>query len=396
MKKPLLLASLILILLSIFTTCKEELPIVEPFDRKKMLENWADQMILPAQKAFNTTTKTLHTQAQTFVNAPSLANLEAIREAWLASYLAWQHVPYFTPQPREGPIKYEELDEIALLYFGTNVYPTDTQSVKEFINSADFNASIRQQNVQGLPALEYLLYGLAPTDNGILAYYKETALDAEKHQQYLLFLTDRLQSVSDAALSKWANGYRDKFVSNIIQETNDCARKLIVDYADFFIAEIVSRKLGAPIGHPSLICGSCDYIPPNKFLVEGTFSRIHSKTLLLESLNAAQDFYNGVPFGSTCGEGSRSIYQYLYNLQALDIKTGEKLYDLINNKFDLARAEIELLGDDLGYEAENNKKQVYDVYLLMVENWTTLYWGMEDALGLHDSYNFNRKRFFCP
>ncbi|MEX0639304.1 MAG: imelysin family protein, partial [Balneolaceae bacterium] len=137
-------------------------PDVDDFDREAILVNWADNLISPALTHFASLTEELNTAASTFSEDPTQQNLDALRDEWLVSYKAWQHVSMF------------EMGEAMQLRYrdNLNIYPTDTVEIRNNIEEGSYNLELPSlNNSQGFPALDYLLYGLADSDTDLLSFY---------------------------------------------------------------------------------------------------------------------------------------------------------------------------------------------------------------------------------
>jgi len=101
-------------------------------------------------------------------------------------------------------------------------------------------------------------------------------------------------------------------------------------------------------------------VETRKAHIEAPYRGDISKVLLLEALDAAQDFYNGVAFKGKFEERGPSLYHYVDLLDTQ--KNGEKLSDLINKQFDKSRAAIEKLSDDFASDLENRNELMVEVH----------------------------------
>ena len=87
----------------------------QTFDRKALLTNWANNIIIPLYENFNTNLTALSDEITKFNETPNLDNLKLVREKWLDAYKSWQHVEMFN------------LGKAEETYFQSkmNVYPSD-------------------------------------------------------------------------------------------------------------------------------------------------------------------------------------------------------------------------------------------------------------------------------
>ena len=84
----------------IFTACSSEdegsgNSGVDTFDRGAMLENWADNIIVPSFDNFKRSTQQLEDPSIAFTSNPSEEKLIALRSQFESSYLNFQPVPMF-------------------------------------------------------------------------------------------------------------------------------------------------------------------------------------------------------------------------------------------------------------------------------------------------------------
>src|SRR6056297_2783968 len=172
-------------------------PSVDDFDREAILENWADNLIIPSFSNFSETTGQLHSSAVTFASDPTQQNLESLRDSWEASYLAFQYVSMFE-MGLAMQIRYRDY---------LNIYPTDTVEIENSIQSGSYNLELPSlTDSQGFPALDYLMHGIGQNDAEILSYYTTN----ENAGNYLTDLTERINSLTNQVLGNWTSGYRDE------------------------------------------------------------------------------------------------------------------------------------------------------------------------------------------
>lgn len=300
------------------------------FERNTMLVNWADNIIIPAYEAFEVTLIDLTTAFKGFREDPSSSNLEAFRDAWLTSYKGWQRVSMFEIGPAE-----------ALDYrLNMNIYPTDATKIDELVVSETYDLSLPSNRAaKGFPALDYLLNGLATTDEAIVSKF-----NGENKEELLAYidavLTD-MKTRTSSILSDWKTEYRDTFVANDGASATASVDRFVNDYVFYYEKFLRAGKMGIPLG---VFSGS-----PLPEKLEAFYEPDISNTLFLEGLQAVQDFFNGKHYGSnTTGE---SLASYLDALNTL--KDGEDLKAVVNGQFNKAREMVEAL-DAFRHEIESN------------------------------------------
>jgi len=310
----------------------------DDFDRKAMLENWADNRIIPAYEDLNTKLGSMVEAKDDFVNNPNEVNLEAVRIAWLDAYKVWQHVEMFSIG-RAEQINYA---------FQMNVYPTNVDDIQSNIQTQNYDlSSVNNHDAVGFPALDYMLYGVGNSKADVISYY---ITDANLNLNYLSDLVDRMKSLTQSIVDDWKNGYRDDFVNNTENSATGSINKLVNDYIFYYEKGLRANKIGIPAGNFS------NEPFPDK--VEAYYHGSGSKVLALEGLTAVQEFLNGVAYNST--NDGRGLADYL---DALDINaTEEALSTAINNQFDDARNAIQPLDDSFADQVQNNNNMMFEAY----------------------------------
>lgn len=307
----------------------DEVPVT--FDRGAMLENWADNIIIPAYQSFSTKLTTLEAAFTTFSTDRNVDNLVSFRTAWLNAYLAWQQVSLFETGPAEV-IGYR---------LNMNTYPSDTDLIQSHIDVGGYDLSLpSNRDTKGFPALDYLLNGLESDDTALVARVTSGA-DANDVLNYIDDVLSDMRSLTDDVVGQWEGAYRSTFVANDGSSSTASVDRFVNDYIFYYEKFLRAGKMGIPLG---VFTGT---VAPNT--IEAFHKADISKMLFLEGLNAVQDLFNGKHFGST-GTGE-SLASYLDDLNT--VKDGEDLAKLINDQFDEASSMITAL-DTFRNEIENN------------------------------------------
>lgn len=296
---------------------------LDNFDRSAMLEHWQSKIILPAVQAFSSSLSDLKAAGEAFDQTLDVARLETLRAEWTSAYQAWQQVSMFEIGAAEG---------ISFRNF-MNVYPADAAEIEENIAAGSYNLSLPSTNdEQGFPALDYLINGLAATDTEIVALYAD-ANTGTAYRTYLKDVVERMIGLSADVLTYWETESQ-VFVQNTGTSATSSVNKLVNDYLFYFEKSLRAGKVGIPAG---VFSGS-----PLSQNVEGFYKKDISKTLLLDALDAVQNFFNGKEFeGSATGPSLKSYLNFLNT-----IKEGEDLSALINSQFSAARTAIQGLDEN--------------------------------------------------
>jgi hypothetical protein len=339
-------------------------PNADEFDREAILENWADNIIIPSFTHFSETTGQLHTSAETFAAEPTQQNLDALRGSWETAYLAFQHVSMFE-MGLAMQIRYRDY---------LNIYPTDAEEIENSIQSGNYNLELPSlTDSQGFPALDYLLHGLAENDEEILSHFTTDA-NAENYRTYLTDVTNRIDNLTDQVLDSWTSGYRDEFVNNSGNGANSSLDMMVNDYIFYYEKNLRAGKVGIPAG---VFSGN-----PLSGHVEAYYSNGFSKALFNEALSASINFFNGVHFNSSTN--GQSLDDYLDYLNTM--KDGADLTGLINSQFDLARDEAEALNPDFAAQVLSNNTLMLSTYDELQKNVVNLKVDMLQALNINVDY----------
>jgi len=285
------------------------------FERRPMLANWADNIIIPGYEALVDELDALQEAFDNFKQDSNEANLMAFRVAWLDSYKLWQRVSMFEIGPAES----------VGLRLNVNIYPVDIARLEEHVASGDFNLTLSSnRDTKGFPALDYLINGLGDSDADIISKYNEVG-NKNNYLTYVEAVLADIRELAENVRSDWRESYRDTFVNNDGSSSTASVDRFVNDYIFYYEKFLRAGKMGIPLGVFS------DIQAPNT--VEAFYNGEVSNELFQDGLNAVQDFFNGKHFGSnTTGE---SLASYLEALDRQDLR------DDINNQFNSARNAVD-------------------------------------------------------
>ena len=334
------------------------------FDRKAMLSSWADNIIIPAFAFFAEKTTELKDASKAFVLEPSVANYELLVTKWELAYIAFQDVSMFEIG------KAEELR----LTNNLNIYPTDIDGLSNNIISGDYNLELPAQiAMQGFPALDYLLFGLAENQAAILEFYQQDE-NAPNYLDYLNVLTKRIDELAQAVLADWNNGFRNDFVENSGNSALASVDKLTNDFIFYYEKHLRAGKIGIPAG---VFSGD-----PLSAKVEAFYRKNLSKVLFNRALDAVQNFFNGVHYrSSTEGESMKTYIEYLEVT-----KNAESLAKVINAQFEEARLAAEKLSDNFAEQVETDNVKMLETYDQLQLNVVHLKVDMLQAFNVNVDY----------
>jgi len=306
------------------------------FERRALLTNMADNMIIPALDNYSTSLQMLRSSKDVFITDPSEADLNALRTAWLDAYQSWQSVSIFDIGRAEA---------IGLRNF-SNIFPTDVDAIESNISSGSYNLELPSNfDSQGFPALDYLLFGTSGDDAGIVEVLGDPA-----YSQYLSDIVDRLDDLTTEVLNDWNTGFRESFIDNNGSSATASTDKIVNDFIFYYERFLRAGKIGIPAG---VFSNS-----PISTNVEAPFSRIYSKQLFLAGFRATRDFFSGRSFnGSVNGIG---LDDYLD-----EVATANNTISVaaeIMNQWATAQSEIDELMDDFGAQIEQDNNSLLMAY----------------------------------
>ncbi len=308
----------------------------DTFDRGAMLTNLADNIIIPSYEDLSDKLDALVTSKNTFVGTPTQENLSTLKASWVEAYKSWQYVEMFNIG------KAEEI----LYHYQMNIYPTNVSDIENNVTSGTYDLTIPNNNdAVGFPAIDYLLYGLAETEENILVKY-DTDAAAENYKTYLSDVIDQMKSLTEEVLSSWKSGYRDTFVSSTENTASSAANKFVNDFIFYYEKGLRANKIGIPAGVFSTT--------PLPEKVEAFYNKEISKELTVLALEAVKDIFNGNHYnGSGSGSGFSS---YLSALSKSDLTT------MINDQLDIAKDKIQGLDENLYKQVNSDNTKMTESY----------------------------------
>lgn len=328
----------IIILSGILNACDNSGGEVVNFDRQAMLTNYAENIIVPGYQVYQQEVANLETVVNTFTSTPDADNLNAVREVFKDTYLSWQRVSFY----EFGPA----MDQ--LLRTSTNSFPADFISIDNNIASGDYNLeSLSNNDAKGLPAIDYLLYGIAEGEIAIVNEY----VNSENSRQYLIDVIADMKVRIDAVVTEWTSGeYSEDFISRDGTDVGSGLSMLVNTYNQHFERFTRDAKIGIPLG----IRSSGIPIPNN---VEALYSGI-SLQLTLANVRAIYQMYWGQsPVLSQDGIG---IHDYL---EALDVQfNGSTLSEEIDQRYSAAIDLLETIPPPLQTAVTDHQTAVEAAY----------------------------------
>ncbi len=353
---------LIFLIPLLFACSEDESPDTQNdnFDRQSMLINWADNIIIPSYKAYESSLLALQNAKNEFIANPDISSLSELRIKWEKAYIQWQNVSMF---------EIGKAEQIALRDY-SNVYPCDAEEIEMAINSGVYNLELpSSRDMQGFPALDYLLFGIA---NSEIEFVQK--LSQPNYSIYLSELIERLLNLSQSVIDDWEQDYRDQFVNAYGSDAGSSVNKMLNDYMFYYEKVLRAGKIGIPAGVFSSTSRSD--------LVEAPYRGDLSKTLCLSALNATINFFHGRHFEST--EKGGSLKSYLDYLNS--VSETQSLSLSIANQFDLSKEKIESLNADFAFQIQTENGAMLEAYDELQNNVVLMKVDMFQAMNIRVDY----------
>lgn len=322
MKLRVLITLLIVFFIGIIA-CKEDnggtnIGCNSDFDQKLLFANVADNIIIPAYESLQNELDELEVKVENFLENPSSGSLVEAQDAFKAAYLKWQKAAQYEFGPAESNF----------LRNSFNNFPVNVGQLETSISTGNHHFDIYDTYDKGLPALDYLLFGLGDDLETMVSAFDDVE-NNENRRAYLTLLIEDMQTRLTQILAEWNGNYKYNFVENTGTADGSSLSLLVNGFNKNY--ELIKRdRIGIPSGVYTLNI-------PNPEKVEAFYSQI-SLELAMESIKAAQQFYIGMTGDGFDGIG---FDDYLKEINAQ--KNGQSLDEIIKTQFELIVQKLNLL-----------------------------------------------------
>ena len=212
----------------------DEQSTIPEFDRSAVLKNYADNIIIPRLNNFRSSVDYLKESGDAYVDSPNITTYTELHNSWLEAYINWQYVEMFNIG------KAEEI----MFFSKTNTYPVNEGRIQENINNQKTDLSNPNDwSCQGFPGLDYMIHGIANTENEIINQY----IQNPHNGKYLKVVLNELNNNTDLVLNDW-NTYRNTFVNSIENTATSAFNMLTNDFVYYFEKGLRTNKIGIPSG----------------------------------------------------------------------------------------------------------------------------------------------------
>lgn len=237
------------------------------FQAEPILMRYADSIILPAYTDLEEKSENLVLVSSEFNSSPTKENLERLRTGLNQIRLSWQAAAFF----RFGPAETHALEE------GFNLFPVNKTQVRFSAQNKRYDFSNREAYNKGLPAVEYLLFGLQKDSAALM----DTLQTNASYRQYAVEVAKDMKKRVSTVLGGWES-YRAEFISRTGTSAGE-SLSLLVNAINQQVETVKRNKVGIPSGILSLGI-------PNPMASEAPYSR-KSVEYLHASLNQLERVY---------------------------------------------------------------------------------------------------------
>jgi uncharacterized protein len=292
------------------TSCVEGVEKTKDFDRKALLENMAENIIVPAYSDLSLQVTSLQRAATEFTQNPTLTSLDAVQQAWEETYTAWQYANAFN----FGPSGEEGLRKGLIEEIGT--FPVSEAKINSLLASGTYNLSDFNRDARGFLAIEFLLFKLSDDDQAVVNDFTSAT-----RKQYLNDLIANIKLRLNDVTTVWASTYKATFISNNGTDVGSSTSQLYNEFIRSF-ESIKNFKVGLPLGKRP---GQTKTEPQ---LVEAYYSG-NSVKLLKANLTSIENIWYGKRKDGTEGIGFEEYLQNVTGGNALIASTKAQL-ELVN------------------------------------------------------------------
>ncbi len=229
-------AVLTIVLATVLISCNDDNESDDDFDRTALLENMADNIIIPAYTDLSTKVTSLQNAATAFTQNPTLVSLGTVQQAWEEAYVAWQYANAFNFGPGgEDGLRKRLIEEI-----GT--FPVSEDKINTIVSSGTYNLSDFNRDARGFLAIEFLLFNLSDDHQAVLDGFSSAT-----RKQYLNDLIANVQVRLNDVTTEWGGTYKATFTNNDGTDAGSSTSQLYNEFVRSF-ESVKNFKVGLPLG----------------------------------------------------------------------------------------------------------------------------------------------------
>ncbi len=224
------------------------------FDRSKLLENMANNLIKPNFANLKTKTDGMDAAIRLFATESNAANLAAAQTAWEEAYTAWQHCNAFNFGPADLDV-FGELSKVVA------TFPAEVPAIESKISSNQVSMDNFEFKQRGFLAIDYLLFDLNG-NTAVLPKYATNATNVAARKQYLQNVSADIKSKVDIAVAGWTDKFTKEFIANngtdVGSSTSQLYNNFIASYENaknFKVSLPAGKRVGQTMPEPTRVEG---------------------------------------------------------------------------------------------------------------------------------------------
>lgn len=212
MKKALRIQRYLLCVALLLASCSggANQPGTDNFDRRAMLLQIADSIIIPAYSATSIHTTAMQSAVESFCAAPGEQTLSAAQVAWKSAYLEWQDALTFNFGPGET-VYGTLLENIGTfpvrISAGTGV-DSAKKGIEDFISAGDYSLQNFARDTRGFLAIDYLLF----SENSAVIVQKFSGDAGHNRREYLRAVAKDIAKKVNETTIGWTS-YKSEFLA---------------------------------------------------------------------------------------------------------------------------------------------------------------------------------------
>ena len=341
-------------IISCSSSSDDEQSNIPEFDRSAVLSNYADNIIVPRLNNFKSSVDYLKESGDAFLDSPDITTYTELHNSWLETYINWQYVEMFNIG------KAEEI----MFFSKTNTYPVNEGRIQENINNEKTDLSNPNDwSCQGFPGLDYMIHGIADSENEIINQYIQNPLNGK----YLKVVINELNDNTDLVLNDW-NSYRNTFVNSVENTATSAFNMLTNDFVYYFEKGLRTNKIGIPSGvfSNNPLSNKVESYYSSKNGIEDV-----SRDLIENALNAVDLVFQGK--SSNQSPVGPSFKTYLDFIKANNV-SADDIGSIVVNKIQTANQKILDLNKNFINQVENDNGKMlaaFDALQTIVVNLKT-------------------------
>ena len=254
--------------------------------------------------------------------------------------------------------------EEIMFFSKTNTFPVNEGRIQENINNQKTDLSNPNDwSCQGFPGLDYMIHGIANTENEIINQYIQNPLNGK----YLKVVLNELNNNTDLVLNDW-NTYRNTFVNSIENTATSAFNMLTNDFVYYFEKGLRTNKIGIPSGvfSNNPLSNKVEAYYSSKNGIEDV-----SRDLIENALNAVDLVFQGK--SSNQSPVGPSFKTYLDFIKANNV-SADDIGSIVVNKIQTANQKILDLNKNFINQVENDNGKMlaaFDALQTIVVNLKT-------------------------